>query len=90
LGFFDGKQIHEAIGIDQEGLPTNKVKKMSSFIIKLDLSKAYDRVHWAHLRLMMFHVVFSCEFANCMEGCYSSISFSVLINGYILTFLVVL
>jgi len=39
FGFLDGKQIHKVIDIAKEGLHSIKVKKKSSFIIKLDLFK---------------------------------------------------
>jgi hypothetical protein len=67
FGFLDGKQIHEAIGIIQEGLHSIKIKKKSSFIIKLDLSKAFDNVNWSYLILMMLHVGFTYEFVNGVE-----------------------
>jgi hypothetical protein len=62
--FLDGRQIHEAIGIAQEGLHTIKVKKKSSFIIKIDLYKAYDKVSWSYIGLMMLLVGFSYDVVN--------------------------
>lgn len=44
FGFLQGRQIHEAIGVAQEALHSLKVKNMTRAILKLDLSKAYDRV----------------------------------------------
>jgi hypothetical protein len=53
FGFLDGCQIHEAIGIVKQGLHAIQEKNKPSFIIKLDLSKAYPKVSWDYLRLMM-------------------------------------
>jgi hypothetical protein len=81
FGFLDAHQIYESIGIAQESLRTLKVNKKPSFIFKLDLSKASEKVCWASLQLMMLHVSFSCEFVDWVEGFFSSVSFSLLING---------
>jgi hypothetical protein len=44
FGFLEGRKIHEAVGIAQEGLHSIKVRNQRSMVIKVDLSKAYDRV----------------------------------------------
>ena len=44
FGFLEGRQIHEAIGVAQEGLHSLKTKRLKGAILKLDLSKAYDKV----------------------------------------------
>jgi hypothetical protein len=44
FGFLEGRHIHEAIGTTQEGLHSIKISKYYAIVIKLDLSKAYDRV----------------------------------------------
>ena len=49
FGFFPGRQIHEAVGIIQEGLHTIHVKGMKSVVLKIYLSKAYDHVNWTYL-----------------------------------------
>ena len=44
FGFLKGRQIHEAIGVAQEGLHSMKTHKIKGAILKIDLSKAYDKV----------------------------------------------
>ena len=44
FGFLKGRQIHEAIGVAQEGLHNMKTRKIKGAILKIDLSKAYDKV----------------------------------------------
>ena len=56
FGFVEGRQIHEAIGVAQEGLHTLKVQKQKGAVIKIDLSKAYDRVSWLYLRMLLTHL----------------------------------
>ena len=46
FGFLDGRQIHEAIGVAQEGLHSIKTKHLKGVVIKIDLSKSYDRENW--------------------------------------------
>jgi hypothetical protein len=54
FGFLEGRLIHEAIGSAQEALHSIKVQSLSSFVLKLDLSKAYDRVSWTFLDCYYF------------------------------------
>jgi hypothetical protein len=49
FGFLKGIQIHEAIGVAQEGLHNMKIKELKGEVIKIDLSKAFDRVNWLYI-----------------------------------------
>jgi hypothetical protein len=53
FGFLKDRLIFDVVGITQECLHTAKTKKMSSIILKLDLKKAYDKVSWQFLRLLL-------------------------------------
>ena len=44
FGFLEGRQIHESIRVSQEGLHNMKTKNIKGAILKIDLSKAYDKV----------------------------------------------
>ena len=49
--------------------------------IKLDMSKAYDRMEWAFLEAMMRRLGFSERWIGLMMMCVKTVSYSVLING---------
>jgi hypothetical protein len=81
FGFLKGRQIHEAIGVAQEGLHSMKIKKLKGAVIKIDLSKAFDRVNWLYIQMLLIHLGFGVAFTNWIMACLSSVSFSILING---------
>ena len=53
FGFLSNRLIMDAIGVAQEGLHSIKIKKLNAIILKLDMIKAYDRVDWVYLRLVL-------------------------------------
>eukprot|EP00253_Pinus_taeda_P034952 PITA_34952 len=81
FGFLDGRQIHEAIGVAQEVLHSIKQKKKKGVVLKIDLSKAYDRINWLYIRLLLTHLGFNYSFISWIMGCITNVSFVVLING---------
>jgi len=50
-------------------------------ILKIDLSKAFDRVSWTYLQLMLTHIGFPHQFIKWVGSCFTTVSFNVLING---------
>jgi len=81
FGFLDGRQIHEAVGVAQETLHSIKRSRKKRVMVKIDLSKAYDRINWLFIRMLMTHLGFGINFINWVMGCISNLSFAVLING---------
>jgi hypothetical protein len=81
FGFLQGRQIHEAIGVAQEDLHSLKGKNLFGAVLKLVLSKAYNRVSWLYVKMMLIHLGFDIGFVRWVMGCISTTSFPVLING---------
>eukprot|EP00253_Pinus_taeda_P033452 PITA_33452 len=81
FGFLNGRQIHKAIGVAQEVLHSVRQKKKKGVVLKIDLSKAYDRINWIYLRLLLTHLGFNYSFISWIMGCISNVSYAVLING---------
>ena len=53
IGFLFNRQILDALGMAQESIPSIKQKKITTLVLKLDVHKAYDRIDWAFLRLVL-------------------------------------
>jgi hypothetical protein len=81
MGFLKGRRIQDAIGTAHESIHSIKKKKMQALVLKLDLKKAYDCIHWDFLRLILHKIGFGLNFTNWIMSCLTSSSFVVLLNG---------
>lgn len=55
--------------------------KVGLLPLKLDMSKAYDRVEWSFLIAIMQRVVFSEKWVAIVWDCIELVSFSFIVNG---------
>ena len=49
--------------------------------IKLDMSKAYDRVEWPYLESVMRRLGFTKKWITLLMLCVKIVSYSILVNG---------
>ncbi|XP_021765919.1 uncharacterized protein LOC110730423 [Chenopodium quinoa] len=82
-GFIPGKHIGDNILLATELIKVYDHKFISPrCMVKVDLKKAYDSVEWGFLITVMQELGFPQRFITWILTCLTSISYSILINGF--------
>jgi len=80
LGFLCDRQICDIIGVAQESIHYVMVKSFKSLILNIDLVKAYEKINWTFMRLVLLKFCLGLEVSDWIMGCLISTNFVVLIN----------
>ncbi|MCH91536.1 RNA-directed DNA polymerase (Reverse transcriptase), partial [Trifolium medium] len=83
LAFVEGRSILDNALVAIEVIHAMKRKTRGSkgdLALKIDISKAYDRVDWGFLRGMLERLGFGEKWVRWMMMCVSSVNYSVLMN----------
>ena len=62
-------------------MKTKKTGKSGYMTLKLDMSKAYDRLEWSFLLKLMEKMGFNSRWVDLISTCISFVIYSILING---------
>ena len=62
-------------------LKSKRRGKSEFMVLKLDMSKAYDRVEWIFLEKIIEKLGFNGKWISLISSCIHSVSFSIMING---------
>ena len=50
-------------------------------VVKIDLEKAYDKLEWSFIKMVLDHFGFPSNIVNLIMSCVSSTSIAILFNG---------
>ncbi|KAK9928646.1 hypothetical protein M0R45_025770 [Rubus argutus] len=87
--FVPGRQIQDNILVAHEAFHYLKLRKtgdIHELALKLDMSKAYDKVEWDFLEDVLLRMGFDMIFVNLIMACVKSVSFAVTLNGKVRLF----
>lgn len=82
--FVSNRLIHYNAIMGFEGqhcMKKNKFNNGDRLALKLDMSKAYDRVEWVFVEEMILKLGYIKEWVVKLMKCITSVSFSILVNG---------
>lgn len=80
-GYVEGRQIMDGIILSHEIIHTLKHSNQAGMLLKLDLSKAFDKLSWTYIQQMLIAFGFGSTWIRWIMSLISSTCFSILVNG---------
>ena len=80
-GFVEGRQILDGVILVHDVLHSLQSLRHPGMLIKLDISKAYDKLSWQFIRRMLAAYGFCHDWVEWVMGLLSTPFFSILLNG---------
>lgn len=77
------RHVHEAVGASQESIHSIKTSDQATFVLKINLSKTFDKISWTFIQLLLLHVGFSYQATKWIMSHVTTPQFVILINGAI-------
>ena len=80
-GYVKGRQILDGIILSHETIHSLKSSKKSGMLLKLDLSKAFDKLNWLFMENLITTFGFDPHWIQWVSNLISTTFFSILLNG---------
>jgi len=80
-GYVEGRQIMYTVILAHEVIHSLNSTKTPSILIKLNLSKSFDKASWQYLQAILDSFGFDQHWVNWISKLTSSTFFSILVNG---------
>jgi hypothetical protein len=81
MGYVEGRKILDGIILAHEVIHSLKTTKKPGMLLKLDLSKAFDRLSWEYIENILLAFGFSQDWVHWILSLLSSSFFFILVNG---------
>eukprot|EP00253_Pinus_taeda_P005945 PITA_05945 len=81
-GYVEGRQIMDGIILTHEIIHSLKQSKQAGMLLKLDLSKAFDKLSWSYIQHMLKAFGFCSTWVRWIMSLITSTHFSILVNGF--------
>ncbi|XP_026444361.1 uncharacterized protein LOC113344649 [Papaver somniferum] len=79
--YIEGRQVIHGTLIANDLVDSRLCSGKAGIICKIDLEKAFDRINWKYLDFILHQMGFGGKLCKWLKFCYSTSTFSVLING---------
>eukprot|EP00253_Pinus_taeda_P018354 PITA_18354 len=81
-GYAEGRQIMDGIILTHEIIHSLKQSKQAGMLLKLDLSKAFNKLSWSYIHHMLKAFGFCSTWVRWIMSLITSSHFSLLVNGF--------